>query len=120
MPVLNDFSTSSGPVVRATFAGVSKPASTQPINFVAAGDPPAFLATGENVDVVRPANSDSLAARLISAGVRVERQTYPGVGHAGLLTAIARPLRGRATVLPETAAFARAAAENCPVRNGRE
>lgn len=114
-----DFSTSSGPVVRAAFAGVSKPATTQPVNFVAAGDPPAFLATGEKDDVVRPANSNSLAARLSSLGIRVERRTYPGVGHAGLLTAIARPLRGRAPVLSEMTAFARVAAESCPTHADR-
>jgi acetyl esterase/lipase len=102
-----DFLPFDGPVVQATFGGVVDPASTQPVRFVRAGDAPAFLATGDEDDVVRPANSDALAARLGAAGVVVERRRYAGIGHVGLVTAIARPFRGRATVLDDLIAFAR-------------
>jgi len=94
-------------VAQATFGDVSDPASTQPINFVHAGEPPAFLATGDKDDTVRPSNSDSLGARLTGAGVAVERKRYPAVGHVGLVTAIAVPFRGRAPVLDDMVAFAR-------------
>ena len=102
-----DFLPLDGRVVQATFGGVVDPASTQPVSFVRAGAAPAFLATGDKDDLVRPANSDSLAARLTAAGVAVERRRYPGIGHVGLITAVAKPFRGRAAVLDDLVAFAK-------------
>ncbi|WP_260929302.1 alpha/beta hydrolase [Novosphingobium sp. 9] len=94
-----------GPVVEKTFAGVEDPISTQPVHFAGPGDPSAFLATGDKDKLVRPANSDALERQLKAAGVRVERQRYADVGHVGLVTAIAKPLRGRASVLDDMARF---------------
>lgn len=102
-----DFLPLNGKIVEQAFAGVADSASTQPVNFVRHGDPPAFLATGDEDDFVRPRNSDVLAAKLHAAGVPVERKVYPGIGHVGLLTAIAKPLRGRANVLDEMSDFVR-------------
>lgn len=102
-----DFLPLDQPVTRAAFGAEPDARSTQPIAFAGAGDPPAFLATGDKDTLVRPANSDRLAATLTAAGVPVERRRYPGVGHVGLVTAIAWPLRGRAPVLDDLAAFAR-------------
>ncbi|MDH7640518.1 alpha/beta hydrolase [Sphingomonas oryzagri] len=100
-----DFLPFDGPVVQQTFGGVADPVTTQPVHYVEPGDPPAFLATGDKDETVRPANSDSLGAKLRAAGVPVERRSYPAVGHAGLVTAIAKPLRGRAPVLGDLTAF---------------
>jgi acetyl esterase/lipase len=102
-----DFLPFDGPVTRAACGDVADPGSTQPVTHASAGDPPALLATGEEDTTVRPGNSDALAARLEAAGVPVERRRYPHVGHVGLVTAIARPLRGRAPVLADMLAFAR-------------
>ena len=99
-----DFAIDS-PVTRAAFGHVADPAGTQPITHAAAGDPPALLLTGDSDTLVLPRNSDALAARLQRVGVSAERRRYP-VGHVGLLTAIARPLRGRASVLADMTAFA--------------
>ena len=101
-----DFLPFSGKVVEQAFAGVGDPMTTQPVNFVRPGDPPAFLATGGQDNFVQPRNSDALAAKLRAVGVRVERRTYEGVGHVGLLTAIAKPLRGKANVLNDMSEFA--------------
>ena len=101
-----DFLPFDQPVTRAAFGHVADPAETQPVTHAGAGDPPALLATGERDTLVAPRNSDALAARLAAAGVRVERRRYPALGHVGVLTAIARPLRGRAPVLADMAAFA--------------
>nr|WP_220129678.1 alpha/beta hydrolase [Sphingomonas chungangi] len=101
-----DFLPFDGPVVQQTFGGIGDPIGTQPVHYVNPNDPPAFLATGDKDQTVRPANSDSLASKLRAAGVQVERHRYSDVGHAGLITAIARPLRGRATVLADMTAFA--------------
>lgn len=101
-----DFLPLDGPAVAAAFGQEPHPELTQPVHFLTPGDPPAFLATGDRDTVVRPANSDSLASKLRAAGVTVERRTYPEVGHAGLVTAIAVPFRGKARVLDEMADFA--------------
>lgn len=101
-----DFLPFDGPIVEQAFGGVADPGSTQPVNHVEPGDPPAFLATGDTDETVRPANSDSLAAKLRGVGTVVDRRRYPKVGHVGLITAIARPLRGRAAVLDDMIAFA--------------
>lgn len=102
-----DFPPLDQPATQAAFGAVSDPAETQPIHFAGTGDPPAFLATGDDDTLVRPRNSDVLAARLSAAGVPVERRRYPGIGHVGLITAVARPFRRRAPVLDDLVAFAR-------------
>ena len=102
-----DFLPFDGRVVKEAFAGVGDPVTTQPVHYAQSGAPPAFLATGAKDTLVRPRNSDALADRLRMAGVRVERRVYPAVGHVGLVTAIAKPLRGRAGVLDDMASFAK-------------
>jgi acetyl esterase/lipase len=92
---------------RAAFGQVSDPAETQPVTWAGAGDPPALLLYGTDDTVVRPRNSEALAARLRAGGVAVERRAYPGLGHVGILLALARPFRGRAPVLRDAATFIR-------------
>lgn len=95
-----------GLITRETFNGTTDLASTQPVNFIVRGDARAFLATGVKDEFVRPANSDSSAARLRSVGTTVLRRRYANIGHVGILTAIARPLRDRAAVLDDISVFA--------------
>ncbi|KQR87645.1 alpha/beta hydrolase [Sphingomonas sp. Leaf343] len=101
-----DFLPLDGDVTRATFGDTPDLPATQPGAHVAEGDPPALLVTGDDDTLVRPSNSDTLARQLTAAGVPVERVRYPGIGHAGVLTAIARPFRRRAPVLADMATFA--------------
>ncbi|HEX8578980.1 MAG TPA: alpha/beta hydrolase [Allosphingosinicella sp.] len=87
--------------------------STQPLNFAGAGDPPALLLHGADDTLVSPGKSTALAERLRQAGVAAESRLYPGIGHVAIMTAIAKPLRGKAPVLDDAAAFAhRVTAEN--------
>jgi acetyl esterase/lipase len=79
--------------------------STQPINFASAAAPPSLLIAGAKDTVVDPGNTTRLAARLREVGASVEAYLYPGVGHAGLVGAFGKPIRGIAPVLRETAAF---------------
>lgn len=101
-----DFLPLDGPVTRAAFGEAPDLPATQPVNKVAAGAPPAFLATGADDTTVRPRNSEKLAAKLQAAGVAAELKVYPGMGHVGIVTALARPLRGKAPVLADATAFA--------------
>ena len=101
-----DFAPFDGPITRAAFGNAAKPEDTQPVTHAGKGDPPAFLATAAQDRTVAAYNSNRLAKRLRAAGVRAERVTYPGVGHVGILTAMAKPLRGRASVLDDITRFA--------------
>ena len=56
--------------------------------------------------LVGPRNSERLAQLLTEAGEQADIRTYPEVGHVGILTAIAKPFRGRASVLDDLAGFA--------------
>ena len=76
------------------------------IRFARADAPPMWLATGAADTLVRPRNAEVLAAREAELGNRTTvLREYPGLGHVGVLTAIAKPLRFRAPVLNESATF---------------
>jgi acetyl esterase/lipase len=92
---------------RAAFGQSSDPAETQPVTWAGAGDPPALLLYGTDDTVVRPRNSQALAAKLRAGGVAVDQRAYAKLGHVGILLALARPFRGRAPVLDDVAGFVR-------------
>jgi acetyl esterase/lipase len=101
-----DFLPLDGPVTIAAFGGAADPRETQPINFASAGDPPALLLHGAKDRTVYPRNSERLGERLREAGVEARVKLYPEIGHVGIVTALARPFRGKAPVLEDVAAFA--------------
>ncbi len=109
-----DFAPFNVDASRAAFGNAPDPAETQPVTWAGPGDPPALLLYGEKDSVVQPRNSAALAARLRAGGVVVEQRAYPGLGHVGILLALARPFRGRAPVLDDVAAFVRTST----LRNG--
>jgi len=92
---------------RAAFGQASDPAETQPVTWAGTGDPPALLLYGMDDTVVRPRNSEALAARLRTGGVAVGQRAYRKLGHVGILLALARPFRSRAPVLDDVSAFIR-------------
>jgi acetyl esterase/lipase len=95
------------PVTIAAFGQERDLARTQPINFASAGDPSALLLHGALDTTAYPRNSEKLASLLRAAGVDARVKLYPKVGHVGIVTALARPFRGRAPVLQDAVAFAR-------------
>lgn len=101
-----DFLPLDGPAVTAAFASARNLKSTQPVEYADRRDPPAFLAVAGEDRTVHPRNAANFARKLKAAGVPVEVKTYPKVGHAGLVTAIAKPFRGRASVLNDMVEFA--------------
>jgi dipeptidyl aminopeptidase/acylaminoacyl peptidase len=86
------------PVTIAAFGQERDLAQTQPISFASPGDPPALLLHGALDTTAYPRNSERLASLLRAAGVDARVKLYPRVGHIGIVTALARPLRGRAPV----------------------
>jgi len=100
-----DFFPFDVPATQKTFGKVADPQSTQPVNLVSPAAPPLFLATGDKDRTVYPRNTVRLADTARRVGVPVEERHYPGVGHAGLVLALALPLRWHAPVLADLAAF---------------
>jgi acetyl esterase/lipase len=80
---------------------------TQPIHFARGDAPPLWLATGDEDDTVRPRNSQNLAAAIEKAGGQVTLRIYPGMGHTGIVMALAAPFRSRGPVLEEATDFLR-------------
>ncbi len=101
-----DFLPLDGPVTQAAFGHEQEPATTQPIAFATADDPPVLLLHGAKDTTVYPRNSETLHARLAQTDSDARLKVYPGLGHIEILTALSRPFRGKAPVLDDTAAFA--------------
>lgn len=57
------------------------------------GTPPLLLLHGEADDTVRPAQTRDFAALAATQDVVVTARLYPGVGHIGILAALASPVR---------------------------
>lgn len=75
------------------------------------GAAPMLLLHGADDRTVGPYHSRILAARAAAAGVPVRHREYAGMGHVGIIAALAAPLRGlglaQGDVLGEVAAFLR-------------
>jgi acetyl esterase/lipase len=100
------------PVTQAAFAAADDLAATQPIHHAGNVAPPMLLLTGVEDDLVLLRNAECLARALGEAGNTVERRSYPGLGHAGTLVALARPFRRRAPVLDDITGWCRTIASN--------
>jgi acetyl esterase/lipase len=100
-----DFLPLTDPIALRTFGEAKDLAQTQPISFVTADSPPAFLATGDQDTMVFPKNTVKLAAKLRAAGVEVQEAHYPDIDHVRMVLALSRPFRGRAPVLQQMSAF---------------
>lgn len=100
-----DFLPLRDPALQQTFGPEDQLSRTQPVNFVDGRNPPMLLLQGEADDTVGPRNTRSLAARIRERGGRVEERFYPGVGHATIAGALARPIRFLAPTLDDVLAF---------------
>lgn len=96
---------------RNAFGRWPQPLETQPVTYARNDAPPLLLLHGATDTTVRPRNTERLAARVRSAGGRVEAKVYPDMDHKGIVLALARPFRGRASVLDDVTTFARAATQ---------
>jgi acetyl esterase/lipase len=103
-----DFLPMTGAVVRAVFAPVNDGPASQPVTYVDGHAPPLLLLAGSADETVRPRNTLSLAVKVRAAGGEVEDRIYPGVGHIGLVLAIAPLFQGKAPVVADVEAFVRA------------
>ena len=103
-----DFLPLDDPSTIAAFGHWPVAEETQPVQFTGAHAPPFLLISGSNDRTVSPRNSKVLCERLRESGVEAKVVEFDGLGHADVLTALARPLRWRAPVLREISSFFRA------------
>lgn len=94
------------PSVQTTFGWPHTPRSSQPVEHVSPGDPPALLLAAEKDHLVLPeTNTQSLARRLRLARVPVEVEMFSTVSHTTLVAALVPPFSYRAPVVDRIAAF---------------
>ena len=106
-----DFLPLKDPVLKALFGAEDGLHATQPVTFVDGDEPPMLLLHGKADTTVGPRNSRRLAARIRERGGEVEEIVYDGVGHAGILLALAAPFRFWAPVLADAERFVRRRSE---------
>jgi acetyl esterase/lipase len=82
-----------------------RPRETQPIHFVRRDAPPMLLMHGTADTVVRPRNSERLAAALKAAGASAELRLYPGKSHIDTIKSLSPLFRGTASALADSVAF---------------
>ncbi len=87
------------------FASAKSADQARPITFAGPHAPPTLLLHGADDTTVKLWNTNQLTDVLIGHGVKVRKVLMPGIGHIGIVTAIAKPLRWRAPVLDEIVAF---------------
>ena len=85
-----------------------RPEETQPITFARADAPPMLLMHGTADTVVRPYNSQHLAAKLKALGAPVELKLYPGKSHIDLIKSLSPTFRRSTPALADSVAFLRA------------
>ena len=85
-----------------------RPLETQPIHFASAAAPPMLLMTGTADTVVRPRNSQNLAAALKKAGAEVELVLYPGKSHIDTVKSLSPLFRGDTPALAQSVEFLKA------------
>jgi acetyl esterase/lipase len=101
-----DFLPIENPDVKPVFHFPDTPPSSQPINHVGAGAPPALLIASNKDSLVNPVrNTGRLASRLREAGVEVDTRYYDRTSHATLVATLSRPLRSLAPVLDDVERF---------------
>lgn len=87
------------------FGPPSQYPASQPINFVDGDEPRLLLMYGNKDKTVKIRNIDNLAAAIRSKQGKVKTIFYPRLGHIGIVGALSIPLRSRASVLEDVAAF---------------
>ena len=100
-----DFYPFNDQISARTFGHVPDGPATQPVNHVAPGAPPMFLAHGDKDTLVGPLNAVSLAAKLRAVGAEADVRNYPGLGHAGPVMELGSLIKRRSTLFADLRAF---------------
>jgi acetyl esterase/lipase len=106
-----DFLPLSDPATIATFGQWPRLSETQPITLVGDNAPPTLLLQGAADETVGLYNSENLKRRLDAVHAQVQMKIYPGLGHAGIVLALAQPFRWLAPILRDVTTFAHGVAD---------
>lgn len=88
-----DFLPIDNPDAKPVFNHPDYPSGSQPIDFVRADSPPAYLAAAAKDSLVNPQrNTLQMADKLIKAGVSVKVELFDRVSHASLIATLYGPL----------------------------
>jgi acetyl esterase/lipase len=101
------FDPTTWPTTRDIFAAAPNADTARPVAFANAGAPPSLLMHGLADKVVKLYNLHDLADALRAKGASAEIDEFAGIGHLGILLAMAWPFRWRAPVLDKTVDFIR-------------
>ena len=82
-----------------------RPAETQPISFARTDAQPMLLMHGTADTVVRPHNSERLAAKLERLGAPAELLLYAGKNHVDLVKSLSPAFRGTTPALADSVTF---------------
>lgn len=99
------FDPTTWPSTKDVFASAPSANAARPVAFAGAHAPPALLMHGLADETVKLYNTRDLAAALGKAGTLVEHVEYEGLGHFGIVQALARGFRWRAPVLERVTLF---------------
>lgn len=99
-----DFLPIKEPDIEEIFA-VDDLEATQPITYASASAPRMLLLSGRDDDTVSPGNGLRLGAAISDLGGDVEIKTYDGLGHVGVVLALASPFRWLAQTLRDIVEF---------------
>jgi acetyl esterase/lipase len=99
------FDPTTWPTTREIFAQIASPDIARPVAHAAVGGPPALLIHGLDDQTVNPIASETMEAALRAAHTPVELYAAEGLGHVGVVQAIAWPFRWRAPVLDRVTDF---------------
>ena len=101
-----DFLPITDRAARPVFFYPNYPRGSQPIDYVSAAAPPAFLGAAKTDDLVNPTrNSEQMATKLIADGVPVTLKLYRRVNHITLIGAFSGPLHWLAPVRDDVVDF---------------
>ncbi|WP_424192585.1 alpha/beta hydrolase [Ampullimonas aquatilis] len=101
-----DFLPIENPDAKPVFNHPNYPSGSQPIDFVCANSPPAYLAAATKDTLVNPQrNTLQMADKLTKAGVPVKVELFDKVSHASLIATLYGPLSWLAPVAEQIVAF---------------
>ena len=101
------FDPTTWPSTKDVFAPArGNPDWARPVAFAPqAKAPPTLLLHGSDDETVKLYNTRDLGAAIKAAGQKARVVEYPGIGHAGLILTLSKPLRWRAPTLDDIMAF---------------
>lgn len=99
-----DFLPFTDPDIQSIFSQADD-ASTQPINFAHNNAPPFLLLSGDEDKDVGVSNTRHLARKLDELGSPITMRIYHGVGHIGIILALAEGFHSKASTLQDMLSF---------------